>query len=97
MIDRNNLYHLEFYKHTYFSGSCDGMRYRIERLSEEGIDPLFLVTVFPGPYGFEATPEEKKETATFPYTEEGLDEVCDYLNNRYNESPSVWHAATRLF
>ena len=96
MIERNSLYHLEFYKHTYFSGSMDGMRFRIERQDAAEKDPVFLVTVFPGPYGFEATPEEKKETAVFPYSEEGLDAVCDYLNKRYSDSPDVWHEAARL-
>ncbi len=72
------------------------MRYRIERLSPEDADPSFLVTVFPGPLGYEATPDEKKETRSFPYSEEGLDLICAYLNERYNDSPEVWHKATRL-
>jgi len=72
------------------------MRYRIERVAPEDADPSFLVTVFPGPLGFEATPEEKKETRSFSFSEEGLDLICAYLNERYNASPETWHASSRL-
>ncbi len=72
------------------------MRYRIEKKTEEESEPLFLVTIFPGPYGFEATPEEKKQSKTFPFTEEGLSEVCDWLNQSYAKTPSVWEEGKRI-
>lgn len=71
------------------------MRYRIEKKEEENA-PLFLVTIFPGPYSFEATAEDKKRTKTFPFTEEGLTELCDYLNEAYLASPALWEEGKRL-
>lgn len=96
MIERNSLYHIEFYKHTYFSGSYEGMRYRIEKHSEEASDDQLLATVFPGPYGFEATPEEKRTTKLFPYSDEGLTEICDWLNSTYEASPEDWALGKRI-
>lgn len=96
MIERKQLFHIEFYKHTYFSGSFEGMRYRIEKHCEEGEDAQLLATVFPGPYGFDATPAEKKETALFPFSDEGLDRICDWLNEVYGRSPESWAEGKKL-
>lgn len=96
MIERNTLYHLAFYQKSYFSGSYLGMRYRIEKVTETESDPLFLVTVFPGPLCFDATPDEKKKTKTFPFSEEGLSEICTYLNDSYANSPSLWEKGKRI-
>ncbi len=96
MIERNTLYHLAFYQKSYFSGSFRGMRYRIEKQTEAGSDPLFLVTIFPGPLCFDATPAEKKKAKTFPFTEEGLSEICAYLNESYAGSPALWEEGKRI-
>ena len=96
MIERNTLYHLAFYQKSCFSGSQNGMRYRIEKQEDAEKNPLFLVTIFPGPFCFEATPDEKKQTKTFPFTEEGLSEICTYLNNSYAKSPELWEAGKRI-
>lgn len=72
------------------------MRYRIEKQSAEGTEDRFLVTVFPGPYGFDATPESEKETATFPFSEEGLDQACDFLNQAYARDPARWEEGKRI-
>ena len=72
------------------------MRYRIESFAPEGGEKELLVTVFPGPYGFDATPEELKRTASFAFSDEGLDQICDYLNRTYEDSPETWEAGKRL-
>ena len=96
MIERNTLYHLAFYQKTYFSGSYLGMRYRIEKKEDDKSSPLFLVTIFPGPFCYEVTPDEKKQTKTFPFSEEGLSEICSYLNDSYSQSPELWESGKSI-
>ena len=96
MIKRNDLFHIEFYKHTCFNGSWLGMRYRIEKTPEEEGAPLLRVTVFPGPYGFDATPEDRKISSYFPFSNEGLDQICTYLNDTYESSPERWAEGLRI-
>ena len=51
---------------------------------EEG-DTVLQVTVWPGPYNFDTTPDEQKTSASYPFTDDGLTEVCDYLNKFHTE------------
>ena len=46
---------LQFIKKSPFYGSCQGMRYRLRRQEEE-----LEVCIYPEPFAFDATPEEKK-------------------------------------
>lgn len=51
------------------------MRYRIEKC-EEGL----RATVWRGPLGYDAVPEEEKTVKTFAYAEEGLEEAADWIS-----------------
>ena len=82
MIEANQLYNVNFYKSSAFTGSLKHMHYRV--IKEDTDDgPVFLVTTWPGPYNYDSTPDEKKKTATFPFSNEALKEVADYLNEIY--------------
>ena len=83
MIQRKDLLAFDFYKKEKFTGSLCGMRYRIEKTTEQDTEQL-LVWTWPGPYGFAATKEEKEEKR-FPFAEESLEEIADYLNRVYEE------------
>lgn len=96
MIKRNDLFHIEFYKHTYFSGSYRGMRYRIEPKENDEGEKRLLLTIFPGPYGYDATPAEQKETLSFPFSDEGLDQITEHLNKAYEADPEGWEEASRI-
>ena len=37
------------------------------------------------PYNFDTTPDEQKTSASYPFTDDGLTEVCDYLNKFHTE------------
>lgn len=87
MIQRNSLFSIPFYKKTHYSGSYQGMRFRIEK-SASGDDTVLLATYWPGPYCFEATSEEQKKTNTFPFTEDGISQACDWLNQIYEDNKS---------
>jgi len=90
MIQKSELMPLNFYKKSAFTGGYQGMRYKIKKEEEE-----FLVTIWPEPYNFETTKEEEKETARFPFSEEGREEVTRWLNQKQEEEQERWQEALR--
>ncbi len=44
---------------------------------------LTKVTVWPEPYGYDATPPEQKTSEYFPFTEEGIVSGVAWLNSRH--------------
>lgn len=76
-----------------FSGSHNGMRYLLS--GDDGKNSTtFTVYIYPEPWCFEQTPEEEKESATFPLSEEGMDEAVAWLNERYESEKRRWtHSA----
>lgn len=75
---RESLFSLQFLKKEAFHGSYRKMRYRLVKKED-----VLEVCVFPGPYGFEHTPEEQKEYRTFDFSEEGYEEAKDWLEAQY--------------
>ena len=93
---------LPFQFYTYkqpFTGSCQGMRYRIVRQEEqpekaeaeaaEGTEakpvPYFLASVWKEPYAYEHTPPEEIENKRFSFDEEGYQQVLAWLNEKKGE------------
>ena len=96
MNSRKSLYDKqEFYrKGAILKASFQGMRYQVEKWQKK----TMRKNVFALPYGlsrfaFEKTPEENKIYAYFPYTEEGLDDVYDWLCTQYDEKKDRWDQA----
>ena len=89
MIERKDLFSIPFYNKTQYTGSNLGMRYRIEKHTEDDATSL-LVTWWPGPYCFTATPDEKKKTSAFEYSDEGIGQACDWLNQVYEENADLF-------
>lgn len=81
MIDRQDILSMEYLKKTEFTGSHQGMRYRLEGVSE-GDEKKLLVTVWPEPFNFLTTPEEKKERAEFSFDEDGVVDAVAWMNDR---------------
>ena len=94
---------LEYIKKEEFYGSFQGMRYRLSKgvsKDDEERKMILEAWIWPEPYSFIKTPNEKKEYASFPLTEEGKEEAVSWLNKRYDEekekwknSISLWHSA----
>ncbi len=82
MIERKNLFSIPFYDKTSYNGSYCGMRFRIEKHTQED-ETVLLATYWPGPYCFSATDPELMSRQTFPYSPEGIDAVCEWLNQSY--------------
>lgn len=43
---------------------------------------VLLLTTWPGPFAFDTTEDSKKEKALFEFSEEGMEEVTDFLNKK---------------
>ena len=52
---------MEYLKKTEFTGCHQGMRYRLEQTEDPEGGKKLLVTVWPEPFNFLKTPEEKKQ------------------------------------
>lgn len=102
MIERKNLFSIPFYKKTFFNGTDKGMHFKIERKEEtltdengeEKKETKFKVTVWPGPYCFDKTKDDVKYSKDFVFSTEGLDEICDWLNEQYEEKKDIWKKVT---
>ncbi len=94
MIQRDDILSMEFLKKTEFTGSHQGMRYRLEGVSrEEG--KVLLATVWPEPFNFVTTPEEKKQREESTFDEDGVTDDVAGLNDRLFEDREQWQDSRR--
>ena len=102
MINRVDIGHMQNYNlrdkleiKRRYTGSFQGMRFLIRPIGESKDDAEFEAFTFPEPYNFEHTAESKKTRKTFPYSEEGLDQIHLWLNEQYEERKEYWTAAMK--
>ena len=93
MITSDDILSLNFYNYgNPFTGSYQGMRYRIIKqkeakdeegniLKEEGL----LAVIWPEPFAYEKTQDALKTTQLFPFSEEGKAQVIEWLNASWEE------------
>lgn len=84
MITDHNL-PLNYIKKENLTGSYQGMRY-IFMKDEEGL----VVYIWPEPYCFEKTEDEKKTCKIFDFSEEGKLAAIDWMNEQYVSRKSEW-------
>lgn len=89
MITNDDILNMNFYKKEKFTGSYCGMHYLIKKDTEASAD-IFRATIWPGPYNFAATPDEKKQSETFPFTPEGKEQVVAWLNEQWLAQKGAW-------
>lgn len=92
MNKRKTLYDIKsFYnKKAVLKASFQGMRYQVEQHSKSEEEKALRVTVWPEPFCFEKTPEDRKTIREFSYSEEGLDQAYDWLCRTYEERQGEW-------
>ena len=92
MISYEDVLSLHFYEKELFTGSYQGMRYRLERTSggEADAPDLFRAVIWPGPYNYATTRDEQKSAATFPFTEEGKKQAVDWMNEQWQARQAEW-------
>jgi hypothetical protein len=79
VIERKDILSLEFLKKDVYTGSYQGMRYRLS-MSGEVESWELQVVVWPEPYNFFHTEEKLKKSNNFPFTEEGINQAIDWMN-----------------
>lgn len=99
-IKNEDSFGIPFYEYGQpFLGSFKGMRYRIERNPMEVVaykpkdkrgEAAFKVTIWPEPFSFENTPDEKKESKEFSFDEVGKRQLTEWLNEQYRKDPKRW-------
>lgn len=90
MLKSSDLFHLAFYKKSAYTGSMEGMRFYIEKTSENEKD-IFKVWIFPGPFCFAKTDDSLKESKTFDFSEDHIARIADWLNEQYAKRPQYWN------
>lgn len=93
MITSDDILSLNFYNYgNPFTGSYQGMRYRIikqkEKKDEEGTilkEEGLLATIWPEPFAYEKTADDLKTTQLFPFIEEGRIQVVGWLNTSWEK------------
>lgn len=96
MIQRNDILSMEFLKKTAFTGSHQGMRYRLEEAKGQEGEKKLRCTVWPEPFSFFGTPEEEKEAEEFAFEEDGVTEAVAWMNERLAAEKDKWfHAGDR--
>lgn len=94
MIDKETFHPLNFIKKEEYSGSMDGMRYLLKKVTARG-ETKMRVTVWPEPFGIHKTPAEDTISVDLPLTEEGVSEAADWLNEQYEANKEKWLASLR--
>lgn len=89
MIDLTGCIAIPLLKKSAFTGSYQGMRYRLKKetaVSEgEEEKEVIRAVIWPEPFAFSNTPEEKKEQEDFSFDQEGLEKAVEWLNHKYEE------------
>ena len=89
MIQRDDILSMEYLKKTEFTGCHQGMRYRLEQTEDPEGGKKLLVTVWPEPFNFLKTPEEKKQRAMFSFDEDGVVDAVGWMNDRLFENKKL--------
>ena len=93
MIQRDDILSMEFLKKTEYTGCHQGMRYRLEGISADEGDKRLRCTIWPEPFNYFKTPDEEKESAEFPFAEDGVTEAVAWMNGRLLEEKDRWEQA----
>lgn len=93
MIQREDILSMEFLKKTEYTACHQGMRYRLEGVTDEEGGKKLKVTVWPEPFNFFSTPEEEKTSTLFSFDEDGIVDAISWMNNKLFEEKDRWDRA----
>jgi len=92
VIERIDLFHLPFYQKEAFTGSDRGVRFWIGKTevltkdSESEKEFVLRVILWPEPFAFKHTNDSKKTERDFPFSEEGLDQIYQWITGEGRNS-----------
>ena len=82
MINSKDIASIPFLKKSPYTGSYQGMRYRIQK--EEIEEKLHLkVFAWKEPFAFDKTPEEEKISEIFDFSDDGLKNILEWLETTH--------------
>jgi hypothetical protein len=96
VIDLKEIMPISFLEKEPFTGSYQGMRYRMEKaditVSEDSgkKDTVLRVYIWPQPFCFDKTDDSKKTVETFAFSPEGLAKSVDWMNTHYINEKKRW-------
>lgn len=82
MLTRADFLSLNFVKKEDFAGSHKGIRFMLHQENVEDENKL-KVYLWSEPFGFEATPDEEKISELFEFSEDGLADAIEWMNENY--------------
>ena len=91
MIDPNSFMPLNFVKKEPLTGSIAGMRYRFVKNEDK-----LLVAIWPEPFCFEKTAENKKQYQEFSFDLAGRLEAIQWLNAQYEAQIEFWNSVNTM-
>lgn len=91
MIELHGQISIAFLKKSRFTGSYQGMRYLLQKAErtreqdgqEQKTETVLEAVIWPEPFHYEMTEEEKKHKKDFPFQEDGLWEAVGWLNEEF--------------
>ncbi|MGL5437961.1 MAG: hypothetical protein ACRDBO_21710 [Lachnospiraceae bacterium] len=78
MIDLTGMVSIPYLKKSCFPGSYQGMRYLLEKRDE-----ALWAVIWPEPYSFAATEDDKKHQKEFTFDPEGFAQAVAWLNEEH--------------
>ena len=90
MIDKEMFNHYNYVMKDEYLGSDQGMRYRLKKV-KNGEEDAIEVCIWPEPYGYHATPEEKKQRKLFEKRADIMPEIADWLNEQLVTQQALWN------
>ena len=88
-----------YVKKEEYTGSMNGMRYMLKKKvvpRDDQEETCLEVIIWPEPYGYARTEEEKKLRKDFPFSEDGLKEAVVYLNQQFEDQRVLWDLSSKL-
>lgn len=95
MIDREKFHVFNYIKKEEYCASMDGMRYMLKKAQRQE-ETVLEAVIWPEPYCYARTPEEKKRRREFAFSERGVEEAADWLNEQYMQHKDVWELSSKL-
>ena len=90
IFQRKDLFTLNYYKKQPYTASSNGMRLRLTREAEKDEDDkikreFFKLAIWPEPFAYAKTDDALKSFYEFPYSEEGIVQIIDWLNEKIGD------------
>lgn len=90
MIDLSGMISIPLLKKEVFCGSERGMRFRLAKVSSEEKGEELEAVIWPEPFNYATTAEEKKERKQFPFTKDGIEQAVAWMNQKHDGEPERW-------